>query len=206
MKTQATRRTVLGRMTAGGVAVLLGADGGRTMATTSDSSRYGGVQGTPASPVAGEGQEDEPMSSSASEQTKAIWQSWLELWNGDLAIADEIVAPDFVAHFAPVGNSPDEVRGPEGLKGWIGGSLAAFTDYRFATTVGPLSDGDMVAGRWAFRGTYGGGIPGSSPAAVGQPVSYEGADFLRIENGKISEYWLSADILQMLQQIGVIPS
>jgi predicted SnoaL-like aldol condensation-catalyzing enzyme len=31
-------------------------------------------------------------------------------------------------------------------------------------------------------------------------------DLLRVEDGKIVEYWLSADILQMLQQIGVIPS
>ncbi|MBA2247323.1 MAG: ester cyclase [Chloroflexia bacterium] len=55
-------------------------------------------------------------------------------------------------------------------------------------------------------GTYQGGIPGSSPSAVGQPVEYEGVDVFRIEEGKIAEYWLSADILQLLQEIGVIPS
>ncbi len=206
MKTQATRRTVLGRFAAGGAAVMLGAGGGRTIAATSDSNQHGGIQDTPASPVTGEGEKDGIMDSQADEQTKALWQPWLELWNGDLALADEIIALNFVAHFAPIGNSPGEVRGPEGLKGWIGGTLAAFTDYSFATTVGPLADGDIVAGRWVFRGTYQGGSPGSSPSAVGQPVEYEGADVFRVEEGKIAEYWLSADVLQLLQQIGVIPS
>jgi predicted ester cyclase len=140
------------------------------------------------------------------QDNKALWKPWQDLWNGDLAVADGIIAPDFVAHFAPVGNSPAEVRGPEGLKRWIGGNLAAFADYGFASTVGPLADGDMVAGRWVFRGAYAGGIPGASPDAVGERVEYAGIDILRVENGRIVEYWLCADILQMLQQVGAIPS
>lgn len=139
-------------------------------------------------------------------ENKALWRPWLELWNGDLDVADGIVAPDFVAHFAPVGNSPAEVRGPEGLKRWIEGALAAFDDHRFATTVGPLADGGMLAGRWVFGGTYRGGIPGASPAAVGNRVEYEGMDLLRIESGRIAKYWLCADILVMLRQVGTIPS
>ena len=140
------------------------------------------------------------------QDNKALWKPWLELWNGDLNVADEIVAEDFVAHFAPVGNSPGEVRGPEGIKQWIGGALAAFTDYSFTTTVGPLADEDMVAGRWVFRGVYQGGIPGASAAAVGERVEYAGMDIFRVESGRIVEYWLCADILQMLQQVRAIPS
>jgi predicted ester cyclase len=98
------------------------------------------------------------------------------------------------------------VRGPEGLKQWIGGSLAAFTGYSFTTTVGPLADEDKVAGRWVFCATYQGGMPGASPAAVGKRVEYAGMDLFRVEAGKIVEYWLCADILQLLQQVGMIPS
>jgi predicted ester cyclase len=140
------------------------------------------------------------------QDNKALWKPWLELWNGDLNVANEIIAEDFVAHFAPVGNSPGEVRGPEGIKQWIGGALAAFTDYGFTTTVGPLADEDMVAGRWVFRGAYQGGIPGASAAAVGERVEYAGMDIFRVESDRIAEYWLCADILQMLQQVGAIPS
>ena len=137
---------------------------------------------------------------------QALWQSWNELWNGNLSIADEIIAPNFVAHFAPIGNSPGEVHGPDGLKQWIGGAVGAFADHSFTTTVGPLSDDDKVAGRWLFHGTYKGGMPGASPNAVGKHVEYAGIDLFRVEVGKIVEYWLCADTLQLLQQVGVIPS
>jgi predicted ester cyclase len=98
------------------------------------------------------------------------------------------------------------VRGPAGLKQLIGGSAAAFSDYSFTTTVGPLAEEDLVAGRWVFRGTYQGGIPGAPSAAIGTRVEYAGMDLFRVEAGKIVEYWLCADILQFLQQIGMIPS
>ncbi len=137
---------------------------------------------------------------------KELWKSWNQLWNGNLSIADEIIAPNFVAHFAPVGNSPAVVVGSEGLKQWIGGTAAAFTNASFTTTVGPLADEDLVAGRWVFRAIYQGGMPGASSAAVGKHVEYAGMDLFRVEAGKIVEYWLCADILQLLQQVGMIPS
>lgn len=202
MDGQSARRTLLARTAASAGAILLGARGGG-MAAASDGTPIGGAQGTP---VAGTSQEDIGMALRTNEELHALWGRWLELWNGNLAVGDEIIAPGFVAHFAPAPGSPSEVRGPEGLTGWIGGAVAAFADHRFETTVGPLVDGDMVAGRWVFRATYQGGIPGSPESAVGQPVAYEGADFLRVEDGQIAEYWLSADILQLLQQVGVIPS
>ena len=49
------------------------------------------------------------------EDNKALWLRWQALWNGDLGLAYEIITPDFLAHFAPAGSSPGEVRGPEGL-------------------------------------------------------------------------------------------
>jgi len=137
---------------------------------------------------------------------RELWTAWQALWNGDLTVADAIIALDFVAHFAPAGNSPDEVRGPAGLKGWISGSLGVFPDGRFATAVGPLVEGDMMIERWRFQATYRGGIPGSPPDVIGKAVEYAGIDMLRIEAGQIAKNWPCADILQMLQQIGVIPS
>ena len=98
------------------------------------------------------------------------------------------------------------MRGPDGLKQWIGATVGAFTDYSFTTSVGPLADEDLVAGRWVFRATYQGSMPGASPAAVGKNVEYAGMDIFRVKDGQIVVYWLCADILQLLQQIGMIPS
>lgn len=185
MDRRSARRTVLATA-AGGGALLHLALGGRRAAVAA-GTRLAGAQATP-------------------DPTGGLWGRWAEMWNGNLALADEIIAPDFVAHFAPIGSSPAEVRGPEALKGWIGQSLAPFSDFRFETAVGPLVDGGMVAGRWVFRGTYQGGIPGAPPTAVGSRVEYAGIDIFRVEGGRIAEYWLSADSLVLLQQLGVIPS
>lgn len=191
------RRTILRRGVASTAAVLLGAQGSTAFAQTG---------GSEATPLSGTGQEDAQVASQTSEQLTALWERWVELWNGDLAIAGEIVAPGFVAHFAPAGNSPTDVRGPEGLTDWIGQIMAPLADYRLTTTEGPLADDDMLAGRWVMRGTYQGGIPGSAPEAIGAQIAYEGMDLLRVDDGHIVEYWLSADILYFLQQLGVIPS
>ena len=92
------------------------------------------------------------------------------------------------------------------MKQWIGTIVAAFADYSFTTTVGPIADNHNVAGRWLFRATYQGGLPGASLDAVGKQVAYAGMDIVRVNAGKIVEYWLCADILQLLQQVGVIPA
>lgn len=197
------RRTVLATgMVAAGGGFLAAPSGGAAGATPGE--RRPGVGEERAAPLgARQEQEATPVEPRTNE---ALWASWLELWNGNLALAEEIVGPGFVAHFAPLGSSPAEVRGPAALAGWIAQSLAAFTDPRFEVAVGPLVDGQMLAGRWIFRGTYRGGIPGAPAAAVGAKVEYAGADILRVEAGTIVEYWLSADTLVLLQQLGMIPA
>lgn len=45
------------------------------------------------------------------EASTALATQWKDLWNGDLKIADEIIAEDFLAHAAPLtGTGPDEIR------------------------------------------------------------------------------------------------
>lgn len=156
---------------------------------------------TPATP-----EEDMDMTQPTVEQLREMWGRWSDLWNGDLAVADEIIAPGFVAHFAPASNSPSEVRGPDGLAAWIDQIMSVYTGYSVATTVGPVTEADMLAGRWVIRGTYQGGIPGSRPEAVGKDIAFEGMDLLRVDGDQIAEYWVSSDTLSLLQQIGVIPS
>ncbi len=64
-------------------------------------------------------------------------------------------------------------------------------------------DGAVVAGRWVAEGTYAGGVPGST-VPVGTPVRFHGNDIWRAEGGLIREYWLSDDLLDLMQQLGVI--
>ncbi len=137
---------------------------------------------------------------------KALWVSWGDLWNGDLALADQIIATDFLAHAAPItGVGESVVRGRAGLLGWIGGIRAAIPDLSFTTVVGPISEDYMLVGRWQADGTYGGGVPGLPATAVGRRVSFTGTDILRIAGGQLAEYWANADSLLFMQQLGAFP-
>jgi SnoaL-like polyketide cyclase len=100
--------------------------------------------------------------------------------------------PEFEIHRIPPPRVDGELGGRETLLAWIG-------------QVGPIVDGDTVAGRWFAEGNYQGGIPGST-APVGTHVGVHGNDIWRAEDGLIREYWLSDDLLDLFQQLGVIPA
>jgi SnoaL-like polyketide cyclase len=146
---------------------------------------------------------------------RALWQDWVQLWNGDLAQADRIVSleflspeflsPEFRVHVALLdGSSEDAIRGPGGLTRWIKESRGIFSDLKFTTKVGPLIDGQYIVGRWEATGPYKGGMPRAT-AAPGTDVTFTGTDILLVRGGKIVEYWLNADSASLLAQLGVQP-
>lgn len=133
----------------------------------------------------------------------ALASPWKDLWNGDLGIADQIIAGDFAAHAAPLtGTGPDEIRGREALKGWISGIHAVLPDLTFVIEVGPITDDAHLVVRWKAQGTYRGGFPGAPAEAIGRHVSFTGADILRTAGGKLAEYWANTDSLLFFQQLG----
>jgi hypothetical protein len=140
----------------------------------------------------------------SSEASAGLAAQWKDLWNGDLGIADKIIAGDFLAHAAPLtGSGPDEIRGREALKGWISGIHTVLAGLTFAIEVGPITDHEHLVVRWRAHGSYRGGFPGAAPEAVGREVTFTGADILRTAGGKLAEYWANADSLLFVQQLGV---
>jgi predicted ester cyclase len=96
------------------------------------------------------------------------------------------------------------MRGREALKQWIDGGLkAVLPDLHFAIAVGPVATEDYFAVRWIAQGTYAGGFPGASEDAIGSVIRFTGTDLVRVLNGVLVEYWLNADLLQVLTQLGV---
>jgi predicted ester cyclase len=134
----------------------------------------------------------------------ALADPWKDLWNGDLGIADKIIAEDFVAHAAPItGTGTSEIRGREALKGWISGIHAIAPDLRFVIEVGPITDDEYLVVRWKADGAYRGGFPGAPAEAIGGRLTFTGTDTLRIADGKLAEYWANADSLLFIQQLGI---
>jgi predicted ester cyclase len=141
--------------------------------------------------------------SNAAKNTADLWQQWADLWNGKAGAA-ELAAPEFTVHAALIDGSPSSaLRGPEGLAAMIGQIRAAFPDLSFTTEVGPLRDGDFLIGRWRADGHYAGGFPDAT-AAAGTAVAFTGTDILRLSDGRLVEYWLNGDTLDLLRQLGAI--
>jgi steroid delta-isomerase-like uncharacterized protein len=122
-----------------------------------------------------------------------------EFCNGrDSAVADEIVAADYVSH----GPQAPPADGPEGVKARVGlyqESVAGHWDVEEM-----LSSGDRVVARWTGTGTHEGELMGF--AATGRPIAVEAISVFRIADGKIAEEWTVWDALGLLQQIGAVPA
>ncbi|WP_311132070.1 ester cyclase [Nonomuraea gerenzanensis] len=121
----------------------------------------------------------------------------LELWNGDLQLAHELVTPDFVGHWPGM-----DVSGPDGLVEALRQGHAPFAEVEVTLDVGPIVDGDLVSARWTFAGTYRGGLPGVT-AAEGTRIAFSGHDILRAKDGRFTEYWVISDAQSLNRQLGI---
>jgi catechol 2,3-dioxygenase-like lactoylglutathione lyase family enzyme len=144
----------------------------------------------------------EPRHELAHDSGAALYRRWLlELWGGNLDVAEEIVTADFVGHW------PDQdVHGPIGAAEAVRAGRSPFEDIRLDLDVGPIADGDKVAARWTFHGAYLGGLPGTT-APAGTRVAFSGMDVLRIDPAtrKFAEYWVVSDALGLMTQLGTTP-
>jgi steroid delta-isomerase-like uncharacterized protein len=129
-------------------------------------------------------------------------QRWIaEGWNkGNLAIIDELYAPDFVQHDP---QSPLPVNSAADLKRYVSGFRMAFPDLRMSVD-DLIAEGDKVVWRFTGRGHHTGPLGPLPPA--GRLGVVTGIVIFRYLDGKITEAWVNMDNLGMLQQIGVIPT
>jgi len=134
------------------------------------------------------------------EKNKALVRRLVEALNTqNWAVLDEVMAPDYVDHYALPGQKP----GREGYKEAFINTPNAFPDFQF-TIEDMIAEGDKVVVRMTFSGTQRGefaGIP-----ATNKRVTYTHIRILRIVRGKFVEDWGFSDRLGALQQIGFVPS
>jgi hypothetical protein len=141
---------------------------------------------------------------------RALWERWIDLWNGDFAAAADLVAEELTVHLPQHGMPDPASIGDSGaLASWIVSFRSTFRDAEFTTELGPFSLDDggsrYVAGRWRCTARWDRGArPLGARAASDTGVAYAGTDFLRIDrDGRIAEYWLSDDLLDVYATLGV---
>ena len=116
---------------------------------------------------------------------------------GNLAVADEVMAPNYVSH-----TSDMDVKGPEGFKQYITALRAAFPDIH-STINGIFAEGDMVASHYTMQGTFKGEYLGMAP--TGKQFTIKTAVLHRFEGGKEVEAWIYSDSLSFFKQVGIKP-
>ena len=138
----------------------------------------------------------------STEQNKALSRRLVdEIFNrGNVGLADEFLAPDFVEREELPPGIP---RDREGVKQLATMLHSAFPDFK-AIIDDIIAEGDKVVIRQTWSGTQRGEFMGIPP--TGKRVSLGVIDIIRIARGKVVEHWGQMDSMRMMQQLGAIPA
>ena len=130
-----------------------------------------------------------------------IVRRFYEGWNSGHIDFAELVAEDIVNHQPEA----EPARGRGRFADAIRGVMAAVPDSRW-TISDVLVDGDRVAVRITWSGTYGApqfrGLPITAPGTF----SAEHIHIYRVADQKLAEHWVVRDDLAMLRQLGAVAS
>ena len=125
----------------------------------------------------------------------------LEVFNkGDVNVADEVMAADYVEHAQVPPGLPPSLAG---FKLFVPAFRAAFPDFQF-TVDDMIAEGDKVVVRLTARGTQKGEFAGLP--ASGKQATWSEIHIVDMADGKVVEHWVVQDQLGMMQQLGFIPA
>ena len=128
-------------------------------------------------------------------QTARRWSE--ELWGqGNLAVADEIIAHDYERHDP---GDPFPARGPNDVKRIVTMLRTMLPDFRIEVEA-MVAEGDFVVSRYTATATDTVGYMGMPP--TGKTVRTPAIQIFRFANGKIVESWAARDDLGTLKQLG----
>jgi steroid delta-isomerase-like uncharacterized protein len=139
------------------------------------------------------------------EENKELIRRYFEAGNsiqGDIskvrALAEEFLAPGFVAHHSMAGdmNADQYMATYEML-------FAAFPDLKYII-LNIVAEGDKVVVQSKASGTHKGAFQGIPP--TGKQVNVSAVGIYRIAGNKVLEHWGLTDSLGLMQQLGIIPS
>ena len=117
---------------------------------------------------------------------------------GDLEAADSLLAPEFSLH-TPL---PTPGPGIPAMNNVITTCRAAFHGLQ-VTIDDMMAEGDKVTCRFNARGVHNGEFMGLPP--TGKKIAMTGIEIFRLRDGKIAELWGEANLMGLMQQLGILP-
>ena len=128
------------------------------------------------------------------EQLAETYLTMLNTRNADLV--DQIVAEQYVNHNVVVAD------GREANRAFWADFFHGLPDVT-ATREDLIVAGDRVVGRFIYRGTHTGDLLGIPP--TGAAVTMRSIDIWRVEDGLFVEHWDELNLMEVFQQVGVLP-
>ncbi len=116
---------------------------------------------------------------------------------GNLAVADDILTPDFAWYSPPDQLSP--ITGPDAVKQTATDIRGLYDNALTLSDDEVIAEGDRVMIRWTLQGT-------AQTATGPVPVSFTGIDIFRVEDGKLSELRQLIDQAGLDQQLAAPPA
>jgi steroid delta-isomerase-like uncharacterized protein len=129
------------------------------------------------------------------------WVHDLAFSRGELGLAEEYVAADYVDH-PPARPYQVALSGPASLIEDVAAFRNAFPDLVTAC-VDMVAEGNQVAARATWTGTHQGDFFGIAP--TGKTFAVEGINFFRFDGGQFVERFGTWDVVAFMQQLGVMP-
>ena len=131
------------------------------------------------------------------EEAQNLVERDMGIWNeGNLAIADELIAPDYVQR--STANSEDLI-GIDAFKELITNVRTQFPDFKITVEELIIKD-DKIVWRWIMTGTNTGTTSDIPP--TGKKMQCEGVGILHVVDGKIVERLIYYNEADMLTQLG----
>jgi steroid delta-isomerase-like uncharacterized protein len=125
-------------------------------------------------------------------------ETYLELLSThDPDLVDQFVAERYINHNVVVAD------GREANREFWAAFFRGLPDLT-ATMDDLIVSGDRVVGRFTYRGTHTGSLLGIP--ATGAAVTMRSIDIWRVEDGLFAEHWDELNLLEVFQQVGVIPA
>ena len=135
----------------------------------------------------------------STEKNKAIANRFVEevLNKKNLSLIPEFIDASCITH-----STAGDFKGPEGFKQFVSSYFTAFPDMRVVNEE-EMAEGDKVMFRQTVYGTNTGSMMGIPPTE--KKFAIQEIVINTFTDGKIIESWALADLLGMLQQIGLVP-
>jgi steroid delta-isomerase-like uncharacterized protein len=114
-----------------------------------------------------------------------------------ISLISELMDANIVVH-----TTMGDFKGYEGFKQFLTPYYAAFPDMNLVNEE-EIAEGDKVVLRQTVTGTHKGSLMGIPP--TGKKFAIQEIVVNRFENGKLVETWALADLMGMMQQLGLMP-